>query len=93
MKARGAQRKKEMANQKALRERALKEMRKPIGTTEHPPGSNHTIVGAFYGAQDKWCAMPLTMAHLKAGSTGFLKGSRWASSPSSWPPHAPESTA
>jgi len=33
-----------------------------IGTTEHPPGSNHTVVGAFYGVQDEWCAMTVTMA-------------------------------
>jgi hypothetical protein len=78
MKARSVQRKKEMANQKELRKRALAEMRALIGTTEHPPGSNHTVVGAFYGVQDEWCAMTVTMAYVKAGSKGFAKGSRWA---------------
>ena len=53
-------------------------MRLLIGTTEHPPGSNNTKVGAFYGDQDEWCAMAVTMAYVKAGSTGFLRGSRWA---------------
>jgi len=78
MKVRSTQRKKEMANQKQLRKRALAEMKALIGTTEHPPGSNHTAVGAFYGVQDEWCAMTVTMAYVKAGSTGFAKGSRWA---------------
>jgi hypothetical protein len=78
MKTLGAKRKKEMAKGKTLRKRALAEMRGLIGTTEHPPGSNKTIVGAFYGVQDEWCAMAVTMAYVKAGSTGFARGSRWA---------------
>jgi CHAP domain len=62
----------------ALRKRALNEMVKLIGTVENPPHSNKTIVGAFYGLQDEWCAMTVTMAYVKAGSTGFARGSRWA---------------
>jgi hypothetical protein len=82
MKARSVRRKKEMANQKALRKRALAQMKALSGTTEHPPGSNHTIVGEFYGVQDEWCAMTVTMAYVKAGSRGFARGSRWAFVPS-----------
>jgi hypothetical protein len=72
------QRKKDEANVGGLRKKALAEMIKLIGTVEDPPHSNHTIVGAFYGLQDEWCAMTVTMAYVKAGSTGFAKGSRWA---------------
>jgi hypothetical protein len=61
-----------------LRLKALAEMRKLIGTKEDPPHSNRTPVGAWYGVQDEWCAMAITMAYVKAGSTGFVKGSRWA---------------
>jgi hypothetical protein len=78
MKKLSAQRKREEGKRSGLRLRALAEMRKLIGTTEHPPGSNKTIVGKFYGFNDEWCAMAVTMAYVKAGSTGFAKGSRWA---------------
>jgi hypothetical protein len=78
MKRRSAQRKKAETGVGALRKRALAEMIKLIGTVEDPPHSNHTIVGAFYGMQDEWCCMAVTMAYVKAGSTGFAKGSRWA---------------
>jgi CHAP domain len=77
MKKLAAKRKREEAKPK-LRLKALDEMKKLIGTTEHPPGSNKTIVGDFYGFNDAWCAMAVTMAYVKAGSTGFAKGSRWA---------------
>jgi hypothetical protein len=73
-----AQRKKSESSVTGLRKRALAEMIKLIGTVENPPHSNHTIVGAFYGLQDEWCCMTVTMAYVKAGSTGFAKGSRWA---------------
>jgi hypothetical protein len=78
MKKRGVQRAKEEASHKRLRQRALAEMKKLLGTPEDPPHSNHTIVGAFYGVQDEWCAMAVTMAYVKAGSTGFARGSRWS---------------
>lgn len=78
MKKRGLQRMREEAGRTRLRSRALAEMKKLIGTTEDPPGSNRTIVGAFYGVQDEWCAMTVTMAYVKAGSTGFARGSRWS---------------
>ena len=61
-----------------LRKRAVTEMVKLIGTVEHPPGSNRTIVNTFYGMQGFWCAMTVSMAYIKAGSTGFARGSRWA---------------
>ena len=77
-----AQRKKDETNVSGLRTRALAEMIKLIGTIEDPPHSNHTIVGKFYGLQDEWCAMTVTMAYVKAGSTGFARGSRWAYVPS-----------
>lgn len=73
-----AERKKSETNVSALRKKALAEMIKLIGTIEDPPHSNHTIVGKFYGLQDEWCAMTVTMAYVKAGSTGFARGSRWA---------------
>ena len=78
MKKRGVQRAKEEANGKRLRLKALGEMKKLIGTMEHPLGSNHTTVGAFYGFQGEWCAMAVTTAYVKAGSTGFARGSRWS---------------
>jgi hypothetical protein len=78
MNKRSAERKKNETNVGGLRKKALAEMIKLIGTVEDPPHSNHTIVGAFYGLQDEWCAMTVTMAYVKAGSTGFARGSRWA---------------
>ena len=53
-------------------------MKKLIGTVEDPPHSNHTTVGAFYGFQGEWCAMAVTTAYVKAGSTGFARASRWS---------------
>ncbi len=82
MRQRSALRAKREASQKRLRTKALAEMRALIGTAEDPPGSNHTVVGAFYGVQDEWCAMAVTMAYVKAGSTAFARGSRWAFVPS-----------
>jgi hypothetical protein len=76
MKKRAADRKK--ADAKPLRVKALAEMKKLIGTAEDPPHSNRTPVGAWYGVQDEWCAMAVTMAYVKAGSTGFARGSRWS---------------
>jgi CHAP domain len=78
MKKLSAKRQKSETNVGALRKRALAEMIKLIGTVENPPHSNHTVVGKFYGVQDEWCAMTVTMAYVKAGSTGFARGSRWA---------------
>ena len=78
MKKLSALRKKSETNVSALRKGALAEMIKLIGTVEDPPDSNHTIVGKFYGLQDEWCAMTVTMAYVKARSTGFARGSRWA---------------
>lgn len=78
MKKRGLQWEKQQANGSNLRRKALAEMKKLLGTTEDPPGSNHTSVGAFYGVQGAWCAMTVTMAYVKAGSTGFARGSRWS---------------
>jgi hypothetical protein len=78
MKRLAAKRKREEKKRSGLRKKALAEMKKLIGTTENPPGSNITKVGEFYGVQDEWCAMAVTMAYVKAGSTGFAKGSRWA---------------
>jgi hypothetical protein len=78
MKKLSAKRENSETNVGALRKRALAEMIKLIGTVENPPHSNHTIVGKFYGVQDEWCAMTVTMAYVKAGSTGFARGSRWA---------------
>jgi CHAP domain-containing protein len=78
MKTLAAKRKREEAKRNGLRVKALAEMKRLIGITEHPPGSNKTIVGDFYGYNDQWCAMAVTMAYVKAGSTGFARGSRWA---------------
>lgn len=78
MKKLSAQRKKDEAKRSQLRLKALAEMKKLIGIKEDPLGSNKTPVGAFYGFQDEWCAMAVTMAYVKAGSTGFARGSRWA---------------
>jgi hypothetical protein len=75
MKKRAAKRK---AEQGKLRLKALAQMKKLIGTKEDPPRSNKTPVGAWYGVQDEWCAMAVTMAYVNAGSTGFARGSRWA---------------
>jgi CHAP domain len=78
MKKLAAQRKKSLMNGGGLRKKALAEMTKLVGTVETPDGSNHTVVGAFYGMQDEWCAMTVSMAYIKAGSTAFMKKQRWA---------------
>lgn len=78
MKKLSTQRKKSESNGGSLRMKAVAEMIKLIGTVEDPPHSNHTVVGAFYGIQDEWCAMTVSMAFIKAGSTAFLRGARWS---------------
>jgi hypothetical protein len=78
MKKRGIEWEKREASGQNLRLRAVAEMKKLIGTVEDPPGSNRTTVGTFYGFQGEWCAMAVTMAYVKAGSTGFARGARWS---------------
>ena len=78
MKKRSRQEEEGQKKRSGLRLKALAEMKKLIGTTEHPPRSNKTTCGRVYGVQDEWCAMAVTMAYVKAGSTGFARGSRWA---------------
>jgi hypothetical protein len=78
MKKLAAKRKREEAKRSGLRRKALREMRKLIGIKENPLGSNKSKVGEWYGVNDEWCAMGVTMAYVKAGSTGFVRGSRWA---------------
>jgi peptidoglycan hydrolase-like protein with peptidoglycan-binding domain len=90
MKRRSAERKRR--DGKPLRLKALAEMKKLLGTKEDPPHSNKTPVGAWYGVQDEWCAMTVTMAYVKAGSKGFAKGSRWAFVPFVVAAAAPAST-
>ncbi len=78
MKKRMAERKKE-AKKRPLREKALARMKKLIGTHERPAGSNHVpeINGWWGGGNDAWCARCVSKAYVQAGSTAFVRGSRY----------------
>jgi peptidoglycan hydrolase-like protein with peptidoglycan-binding domain len=77
--ARLAKAKAARSGEKARRLRALAIIKGELGTLERPNNSNHIKYNDFWG----WGAVPYCMifiawAWLKAGSTAFVKGSRWA---------------
>jgi hypothetical protein len=37
----------------------IAQARKLLGTTEHPPGSNHNLVTEFFGFDGPWCNMSI----------------------------------
>ncbi|MEW2623184.1 hypothetical protein [Streptomyces sp. NPDC048106] len=43
--------------------------RKPLGTAEHPPGSNHNTVTSWYGFTGQWCDMSISYTVQRAGLT------------------------
>lgn len=67
---------------KPLRDKALNEARKWIGTKESPPHSNKVIFSDWYGLRGPWCAMFVTWCYDKAGSKVFNpRQARWAYCP------------
>lgn len=71
-----------MVSHKPMRERALAEAVKWIGTKESPPNSNKVMFSDWYGLRGPWCAMFVTWCYTKAGSKVFdPKKARWAYCP------------
>ena len=77
MRIRASQRKKKIT----LGNAALKVAREYIGVKENPPGSNKVMFSEWYGVVGPWCAMFVTFCMVKAGSTTFAKGTRYAYCP------------
>jgi len=66
----------------SLREVALKEALKWVGTKESPPNSNKVVFSDWYGLRGPWCAMFVTWCFVKAGSKVFDPSkARWAYCP------------
>lgn len=62
-----------------IRQQALKEAITHLGEHEVPPGSNRVpFASLWYGAIGPWCAMFVTHCYVKAGSTVFQRGNRYA---------------
>lgn len=69
-------------NNKPMREKALAEGIKWLGTKESPPNSNKVMFSDWYGLRGPWCAMFVTWCYTKAGSKSFdPKKARWAYCP------------
>lgn len=65
-----------------MRERALAESVKWLGTKESPPNTNKVMFSDWYGLRGPWCAMFVTWCYVRAGSKAFdPKKSRWAYCP------------
>ena len=77
MRIRASQRKKKIT----LGNAALKGAREYIGVKENPPGSTKVLFSEWYGVVGPWCAMFVTFCMVKAGSTTFSKGTRYAYCP------------
>ncbi len=74
--------KKRNVSHKPMRERALAEAMKWIGTKENPPHSNKVIFSDWYGLRGPWCAMFVSWCFSKAGSVAIdPKNARWAYCP------------
>lgn len=59
--------------------KSLEWLRKHIGDTENPPGSNRVEwASTWYGIIGPWCAMGATRARVEAGSKVFKRGSKYA---------------
>jgi hypothetical protein len=56
----------------------IAEARKSLGTTEHPPGSNHNDITQWYNdnvdhiGDGAWCDMSVTMWGVKSGNSGVV---------------------
>jgi hypothetical protein len=62
-----------------MRLRALAIIKGELGTLEQPNNSNHIKYNTFWGwGPVAYCVIGCSWAWLKAGSTAFVKGSRWA---------------
>ena len=73
---------KRKVSNKPMREKALAEAIKWIGTKENPPHSNKVMFSEWYGLRGPWCAMFVTWCYTKAGSKSFdPKKARWAYCP------------
>jgi hypothetical protein len=67
---------------KPMREKALAESIKWIGTKESPPNTNRVMFSDWYGLRGPWCAMFVTWCYIQAGSKAFdPKKARWAYCP------------
>ena len=67
---------KRRAQLKPLREKALAQMQRFVGLSEHPPGSNHVPeINGWWGRGDgAWCARCVSKAYITAGSRAFVRG-------------------
>jgi hypothetical protein len=73
---------KRKVSHKPMREKALAESVKWLGTKESPPNSNKVMFSDWYGLRGPWCAMFVTWCYTKAGSQSFdPKKARWAYCP------------
>jgi len=62
-----------------LRKRALEIIKGELGTLEKPTNSDHIRYNDWWGwGNVAYCVIGLSWAWVKAGSTAFKKGSRWA---------------
>ncbi|MGV9252827.1 peptidoglycan-binding protein [Streptomyces sp. NPDC003697] len=48
--------------------------RKLLGTTEHPPGSNHNVVTSWYGFSGPWCDMSISYEAAHSGNLSAVMG-------------------
>ncbi|MET8720175.1 peptidoglycan-binding protein [Streptomyces misionensis] len=48
--------------------------RKLLGTTEHPPGSNHNAVTTWYGFSGPWCDMSISYEAAHSGNLAAVMG-------------------
>ena len=73
---------KRKVSHKPMREQALAESVKWLGTKENPPNSNKVMFSEWYGLRGPWCAMFVTWCYTQAGSKSFdPKKARWAYCP------------
>ncbi|MFF7976152.1 peptidoglycan-binding protein [Streptomyces sp. NPDC007905] len=48
--------------------------RKLLGTTEHPPGSNHNLITTWYGFSGPWCDMSISYEAAHSGNLTAVMG-------------------
>ncbi len=76
------QRAKSRSKKPILRDAALAEAHKWVGTKENPPGSNKVFFSDWYGMRGPWCAMYVTWCYKQAKAKHFNKNeARWAYCP------------
>jgi hypothetical protein len=77
--AKQKEKQKEQSTQTKMRLKALAAIKGELGTMENPPHSNHIKYNTWWGwGAVAYCAIGIAWAWVKAGSTAFVKGSRWA---------------